>query len=111
VATGFVRSKFLSFLSCVREAVSTPYPLNAQFTLVGLSFVRIRNPLYVSPSALEVVLFPLDSVLQVFVHKDLDAIVARPVGVTVHEDFDFLKPFFGNLRVVFQGTVYRFRKY
>jgi len=53
----------------------------------------------------------MDSVLQVFVYEDLDAIVVRLVGVTVYEDFDFLEPFFGNLRVVFQGTVYRFREY
>ena len=46
-----------------------------------------------------------------FVYKDLDTIVTRLAGVIVYKDFNFLELFLGNLRVVFQDAVRRFRKH
>jgi hypothetical protein len=87
------------------EVVLTLFPSSIAVTSTGLPFAGALNPFNIFPSGLEVVLLPLNSILNVFVCEDLDAVVVRPVGVLVRKDFDFLEPFVRDLAIVFQGAV------
>jgi hypothetical protein len=67
----------------------------------SLSFAGVLNPLNIFSSSLEVVLLLLNPILDVFIRKDLDAIVICLIGVLVRKDLNFLKLFIRDLAVVF----------
>jgi hypothetical protein len=90
------------------EVVLILFPSSAVVTLTELSFAGILNLFDIFPSGLEVVLLPLDPILNMFVCKNLDAIIVHLVGVLVRKDLDFLELFVRDLAIVFQGAVYYF---
>jgi len=69
--------------------------------LASLTFVRALDLSDVFSSSLEIVLLPFNLILSISAYKNLGTIITRLTGVLVYKDFDLLKPFFRNLRVIF----------
>jgi hypothetical protein len=90
------------------EAVLTLFPSSIVVAPTRLSVAGALNLFNIFPSSLEVVLLPLNPILDMFVYKELNAIVVRLIRVPVYKDFDFLELLARDLAIVFQGTVYYF---
>jgi hypothetical protein len=84
----FVEVVLILFLSSI---VVTP---------TRLSVTGALNLFNIFPFSLEVVLLLLNPILDIFVYKELNAIIIRLVGVPVYKYFDFLELLTRDLAII-----------